>query len=112
MHGQKTLSESVQIESSDKCHQIRWFIRQFSFMAGKVFYLGPNSPNKRKKDNYISPHQDTGKKLDQQGKPFKLHQQYQNLEKSAAEISLSEHLHLKGVREKQQNSTESLYNVL
>ena len=36
-------SESVQIDSSDKYYQIRWFIRRFNFMAKKIFYLGPDA---------------------------------------------------------------------
>ena len=36
-------SECDRYDPNDKCYQLRWFIRQFNFMARKVFHLGPNA---------------------------------------------------------------------
>ena len=36
-------SEYHRYDVNDKCYQLRWFIRQFNYMAKKVFYLGPNA---------------------------------------------------------------------
>ena len=35
--------ESHRFDPNDKCFQLRWFIRQFNFMAKKTFDLGPNA---------------------------------------------------------------------
>ena len=35
--------ESHRYDINDKCYQLRWFIRQFNFMAKKTFILGPNA---------------------------------------------------------------------
>ena len=35
--------ESGRSNNNDKCHQLRYFIRLFNFMARDVFYLGPNA---------------------------------------------------------------------
>ena len=36
-------SETVQVYLNDKCYQLRWFIRQFNFMARKIFHLGAHA---------------------------------------------------------------------
>ena len=36
-------SEYHRYDVNDKCYQLRWFIRQFNYMAKKIFYLGPNA---------------------------------------------------------------------
>ena len=36
-------SETIQVDSNDKCYQLRWFIRRFNFMARKTFHLGPHA---------------------------------------------------------------------
>ena len=36
-------SECDRYDPNDKCYQLRWIIRQFNFMAKKIFHLGPNA---------------------------------------------------------------------
>ena len=36
-------SECNRYDPNDKCYQLRWFIRQFNYMARKIFHLGPNA---------------------------------------------------------------------
>ena len=34
--------EAGQSQCGDKCHQLRYFIRMYNYMAKKVFHIGPN----------------------------------------------------------------------
>ena len=36
-------SECDRYDPNDKCYQLSWIIRQFNFMAKKIFHLGPNA---------------------------------------------------------------------